>query len=438
MTAQSVATQEGQKRMSTFEGLLGRVRWIGDVRVRQEDFFLEGLQPRIRERIRLRIGMEAALSDDFAAGVAFASGTIADPTSTNDTLTNFFERKVVGWDKGYVTYNPKAHKWLALTGGKFAPTWRKTNQTFDPDINPEGFSEKLSFDIKHNFLKNVTFNAIQLLFFENSTTAKGANGNDSFAAGGQLQLKLQPHKRWTLTPSYTALNWRNINILLTAPAFSGAFPVSGTTSIVCNPVAALGTSPSCTFATVPFAPNGMTNSYRVTARAANGNITRQYLSQFLYSDLILDNTIDTGLKRWPWQVMLEYEENLRAETTRSHMYQVETSLGQQKNKGDVLVGYAFLRQEQDSVIASFAESDQRLPTNILAHKAYFQYKLKPKVTLGYTLFVGRVLDSRAFAAVSIPGGGTDSLQPGFLAPGVTPGQLDKYLKRMQFDVIYSF
>ena len=439
MSAQSVATQEEQKRVTALTGLLGRVHWGGDVRVRQEDFFLNGQNPRVRERIRLRIGMEAALNQDFAAGVAFASGTLADPTSTNDTLTNFFERKVVGWDRGYVTYHPHDHKWLTLTGGKFAFNWQKTNQTFDPDINPEGFSEKLSFDVKSSFLKNVTFNGLQLLFFENSNTRFGVSGTDSFAAGGQFLLKLKPHKRWTITPSYTVLNWRNEGILLTAPAFSGAFPVSGTTGIVCNPVTALNTSPSCTFATVPFAPNGMTNAYRVTSVAANGNVVRSFLSKFLYSDLIIDNTIDTGFKRWPWRLMLEYEENLRAASNNSHMYQAETSVGQTKNKGDFLVGYAFLRQEQDSVIATFGESDQRVPTNVLQHKLYAQYKFRPKVTLAYTLLVGRVLNSSLFAAVPIAGRTTtDALQPGFLAPGVTPGQLDKYLKRMQFDVIYSF
>jgi hypothetical protein len=439
LSAHAVTTQEEQKRLSALQSLVGRLRLTGDVRVRQEDFFLEGQNARIRQRVRLRLGVDAPLGDDFTAGVAFASGTLADPTSTNDTLTNFFERKVVGWDRGYVTYNPKAHKWLSLTGGKFAFNWQKTNQTFDPDINPEGFSEKISFDIKNNFLKNVTFNGIQMFFFENSNTRFGVDGHDSFAAGGQMLLKVQPHKRWTITPSYTVLNWRNEGILLNAPAFSGAFPVSGTTNIVCNPVTALNTSPSCTFATVPFAPNGMTNAYRVTSRASNGNIVRAYLSKFLYSDLIVENKIDTGVKRWPWRVMLEYEENLRAATNNSHMYQVETSFGQTSNKNDVLVGYAFLRQEQDSVIASFGESDQRLPTNVLAHKAYFQYKFRPKVTLGYTIFIGRVLNSRLFAAVPIPGStSTDALQPGFLAPGVTPGQIDKYLKRMQFDVIYSF
>jgi hypothetical protein len=146
-------------------------------------------------------------------------------------------------------------------------------------------------------------------------------------------------------------------------------------------------------------------------------------------------------------VLLEYEDNLRAPTPApgrspaSHTYLVETSLGQAKNKGDLQLGYAWVRQEKDSVIASFVESDQRTPTNVLQHRFYANYKLHPKITAGYDLWVGRVLDTSLFAPVTFVSGGvtrTDALQSGFLAPGVTPGTPDHYLKRMQFDVIYSF
>lgn len=447
-TTAALNTQEEQKRVSGLESIFTRVRWTGDIRVRQEDFFLAGQNPRIRERIRLRLGIEGDLGQDFVGGIALATGALADPTSPNETLTNFFEKKLIGFDRGYITYNPKAHKWLSLTGGKFAYTWQKTNQTFDPDLNPEGFSEKLSVDTKGSILKNVTLTGMQLLFNENSNTKFGVSGADSFAAGAQIMTKLALGKRWMVTPSYSLLNWRNTDVILNAPAVTGGtIPVSGTSSIVCTPITALGAAPACSFAITPFAPNGMTNGYRITAAASNGNLTRQYLSKFLYSDLILDNTINTGHARWPWRVLLEYEDNLRAvaptagRSPQSHTYLAETSIGQTKNTGDLLLGYAWLRQEQDSVIASFVESDQRLPTNVLQHRFYSQYKVHPKVVAAYTLWVGRVLDSSLFAAVPNPfgaAGAADRLQPGFLAPGVIPGQADHYLKRMQFDLIYTF
>lgn len=444
-TSMAATTQEQQKKVSAVAGLVKTIRWTGDIRVRQEDFFLPGQNPRVRQRIRLRLGIEGQLGQDFIGGIGLASGTLADSTSTNETLTNFFERKIIGFDRGYITYNPTAHKWLSLTGGKFAYTWQRTNQTFDPDLNPEGFSEKLSFDVKNSPLKNFTFTGMQLLFNENSATKFGTSGIDSYAVGGQVLAKVGLGKRWTMTPSYSLLNWHNANVILNAPAVNGGtFPVSGTSNIVCAPVTALGAAPACSFAVTPFAPNGMTNAYAITARASNGNLTREFLSKFLYSDLILENTIDTGHARWPWRVLLEYENNLRAvapgpgRSPQSHMYLVETNLGQTKNKGDLLFGYAWVRQEQDSTIASFTESDQRIPTNVLQHRVYAQHKVHPKAVLAYTLWVGRVLDTSLFAATANPFGAPDTLQTGFLAPGVFPGQHDKYLKRMQFDLIYTF
>ena len=78
---------------------------------------------RNRARIRVRFGFDGKLNDDFIAGVSLATGSLGDPTSTNESLTNFFDRKTIAMDRGYITYNPVAHKWISLTGGKFAYTW---------------------------------------------------------------------------------------------------------------------------------------------------------------------------------------------------------------------------------------------------------------------------------------------------------------------------
>ena len=43
LTNTAVGTQEEQKRMSALEGLVGRFRFNGDVRVRGETFFQDGL-----------------------------------------------------------------------------------------------------------------------------------------------------------------------------------------------------------------------------------------------------------------------------------------------------------------------------------------------------------------------------------------------------------
>ena len=389
-------SQETDKRIASAEGLASRFRWTGDIRVRQEDFFFGCTEsasvkcpPRVRERIRVRFGLEGKMGEDFVGGVALASGVLFDPTSTNESLTNAFEKKTIGIDKGYIVYNPRAAKWLSLTGGKFAATWQRTSVTFDPDLNPEGFTQKLAWDIHNPIVKNVSVQGMQLFFNESS------GGNDSFAVGGQIASKLQIMDGWTMTPSYTILNWRNENVLLNEPT-----SVTGGTTVG------------------PFAPNGLTNL------TIGAGASRVYASRFLYSDVILNNQFATPIKKLPFNFLLEYENNLRAVTNASKAYLADASLGQTKDKGDWQFGYAWLRQEQDSVISSFNESDQRAPTNVLQHRFYLLYKVQKNTVLSYTQWVGRTLDTNRANALR--------------APGVLPGQEDKFLKRSQFDVVYSF
>jgi len=390
MTTAALQTQDEQKKLSEATALLGRFRFGGDVRVRYENFTQDGTQTRNRERIRLRFGVEGKLNEDFTAGLFVASGVLTDPTSTNETLTNMFEKKTIGFDRGYITYNPSYFKPLSITGGKFAYTWNRTPVTFDSDLNPEGFSQKLSFDIKNPIVKNLTFTGIQLLYNEAS------GGADSFAAGGQIASKVQIGSRWTMTPSYSILNWRNNDVILNQP-----------TSVTGGSTAG------------PFAPNGVTNC---TVTDAGG--VRHYCSQFLYSDLILSNTIKTGIDKLPFNLLAEYLVNLNAASNASHAYYIDANLGQTKNRNDVQFGYAFIRQEQDSVISSFNESDQRAPTNIVQHRLFFNWKVAKNTTLGYTQWIGRTLDS--------------SLPNAKLSPGILPGQTEPYLKRGQLDLVYSF
>jgi hypothetical protein len=76
----------------------------------------------------------------FVGGIALATGSLGDPTTTNETFTNFFDRKDICLDRGYVTYDPVARKWLSLTSGKSACACNRTQVTGDPDMNPEGLS----------------------------------------------------------------------------------------------------------------------------------------------------------------------------------------------------------------------------------------------------------------------------------------------------------
>ncbi|PYX56886.1 MAG: hypothetical protein DMG73_14405 [Acidobacteria bacterium] len=163
-----------------------------------------------------------------------------------------------------------------------------------------------------------------------------------------------------------------------------------------------------------------------------------FLSQFLYADFILNNQIKTGSSRLPLNVLLEYEDNLAAKEhpidftgnlatnlgKQSHVYLADISVGQVKNKNDFQIGYAYLRQEQDSALASFAESDQRAPTNILQHRFYALYKLRQNTVANFTWWHGRTLNT--------------NLENAVLVQGLKAGQVEPWLNRLQFDLNYSF
>ncbi|HEY7617190.1 MAG TPA: putative porin [Terriglobales bacterium] len=426
LTNTALNTQDDQKRFSALEGLVGRFRFNGDIRVRGESFFQDNVADRNRARLRVRFGFDGKLNEDFTAGLWVSTGSLGDPTSTNTTMTNFFEKHTIGLDRAFVTYNPKAAKWLSLTSGKFPYTWTRSPYSFDSDLNPEGFSQKFSFDIKSNVVKNFTFMAMQLLFNESG------GGTDSYALGGQVSTKLQMGP-WTMTPSFSLLKWNNIDAILAANAFAVQATSSGT-----PPIQVPGEGPGCGRGgpSVPpciFAANGLTNAIVTDAGGA-----RHFYSQYNYADVIWNNQFKTPWARFPLVIVGEYLNNLDAQDhpldstgavltdlgSQSQAYGVDISIGQTRNKNDIQLGYAWLRQEQDSVIASFNESDQRAPTNILQNKIYVNWKLRSNIVAGYTYFFGRTLNT--------------NLQNAARSAGVAVGAEDAMLHRMQFDLIYTF
>jgi hypothetical protein len=433
--------QDETKRMAALEGVVGRFRFNGDIRIRGDSYFQDytGFQNRNRARVRVRFGFDGKLNEDFIGGLSLATGSLGDPSTTNETLANFFDRKTIGLDRAYVTYNPIAHNWLSLTGGKFAYQWQRTSVTGDPDINPEGFDEKLSYNLDNKYVKNVTGQLMQFLFNE------VAAGTDSYTLGGQVSAKLQIG-RWTANPSYLMERWQQTSALLQASGFAvQATKIGNTTTGSIN---ATGEGPGCASGNVggtalpstptcAFSPNGMTNA---VVYGPDGK-TPTFLSGFFYSDFILNNQIQTGWQRFPVNLLLEYEQNLDAAShpldtkgnvianlgSQNRAYGFDVSLGQTKNRNDIQAGYSYLRQEQDAVLASFAESDQRAPTNILQHRFYGLWKIRPNTVAAFTWWHGRALNTNLQNNIA-------TLQKTI----TTPGQTEAWLNRLQFDLIYQF
>ena len=121
--------------------------------------------------------------------------------------------------------------------------------------------------------------------------------------------------------------------------------------------------------------------------------------------------------------------------SQSHVYYADISIGQQKNRGDIQVGYAWLRHEQDATIASFNESDQRAPSNILQHRIYALWRIRQNTTAAFTFWHGRTLDPFLQNATLAP---QLQVKDPTAAHYLAPGQSEPWLNRFQFDLIYTF
>jgi hypothetical protein len=108
-------------------------------------------------------------------------------------------------------------------------------------------------------------------------------------------------------------------------------------------------------------------------------------------------------------------------------YAVDFSVGQSAKKNDVLFGYSWWRIEQDAIIASWAESDQRAPTNIVQNRVYGMWRMQKNTLAQYTLWFGRVLNN----------GLENNAGVVKTAPGAVAVK-EPTLKRQQIDLIYTF
>lgn len=380
--AQNQTTGAGTE-LESLRRALGNFRFSGDLRLRGETFH-DGAPARIRGRFRLRFNVDAQFGEEWRGGLRLASGDDTDPTSTNQTFTNFFLRKPVNLDLAFVSYQPRWWKGLTLTGGKFAFTWHRTEMTLDNDLNPEGGSQVIEFSLARGALEHIRLVGFQTPFLEHSV------GRDSLLLGGQVQLGFRRFGPVRLT------------------TYAGFMDFLRT-----DPIRAAQTAS-------PPALTGNVNN--------NAATTTQFASRFGLLDLIARIEVDTGAERWPLMVQFDYVNNTRACTNLVNIapprpacnprdrdgFWAELLLGRTRQRHDVELGYTFLRIEQEAVLGAFNFSDLRASSGVFTHRLSFGYQFADRATLVWTGLFGRRLVT-AQAPVREP-----------------------LLRRMQFDLIYRY
>jgi len=201
-------------------------QWSGDFRYRYEFIDKQGRPERNRNRIRARIGLDAAVNDEWDLGFRLASGErglvvdliddsgpvtdvdvgdIGDPVSSNQTLTKYFSSKDVWLDLAYFDYHPMAVEGLNVFGGKVKNPFLRVGKNeliWDSDLNPEGIAGQYGFSLGPDTLAQVSAGG----FWVNESSA----GVDTGLFGIQTYVTRDLGKPGKLTAGASYFNYTNL------------------------------------------------------------------------------------------------------------------------------------------------------------------------------------------------------------------------------------
>lgn len=136
-------------------GLPDSIKWVenvkisGDFRYRHEHLDSENASTGRwnngidRNRIRMRLMLEAIINDDWDVAFRIATGSDKSPVSTNQDLEDAFSKKYIWLDLAYFTWHPAAHEGLNVFGGKMKNAFYRAGKNqliWDSDLNPEGIA----------------------------------------------------------------------------------------------------------------------------------------------------------------------------------------------------------------------------------------------------------------------------------------------------------
>lgn len=460
--SQSSPVEDRLKKVEARVGEIGQVRFSGDIRLRSESFFgltnilASGSTPgalgndlssRHRMRVRARLAVRGSISEEFDWGLRLATGSFADNISTNQTFTDFFNRKPFALDQAFVTYKPRRVPGLRLQAGKFEVPWTSTEMTVDSDLQVEGFNESYSRSFKNSPVKDLTFVMWQLPMLErNSAFVRNldgtinieqshSGGRDLAMFGAQVRTRLEPNPKVALTLSLADLYYSGTQFISPVQVFGGQLLLPLTFTI-----AASGTTPAQVVTTQVSVPRDLLVSGHGNlglSTASNNAVNRdgRLASGFNLVDLIARLDLKYN-KRFPVSILLNLVTNTQTRDVvragsggadlvlpnhENQGYWGEIQIGQTRARGDVSFGYTFMRIEKDAVLTPFNMSDVTQQSDIRAHRVAFAYAADPRVTFSIT----GIVTQRA----------NGLLGPFFPTP---PGSLNRATTRLQIDTMFRF
>lgn len=454
--------EQSKKTTEALARQLGSIIFSGDLRFRWESFYGQlnalangdnpailgnPLSTRQRFRMRARLAIRGQIGKEFDWAIRFGTSSFADTISSNQTLTDFYNRKPFGLDNAFIAWTPQRVPGLRIQAGKFDVPWLRTEMTVDNDLNPEGLTEMYSRGFKGSSLKNITFVAWQLPFLERASAfVRNSNGTvnvveserggrDLALYGAQLRARIEPSSTVGLTLGIADLFYSGTQFISPVQVFGNQLQLPVTFTIPAS-----GTTPAQTITTQVSIPREFLvsgNANLGVATATNNAINRdgRLASGFNLIDLI--GRLDlTHSKRWPVSFILNFVHNTQAhdisvagpggttlfqENNENNGYWAEVQVGKAREQGDLLLGYTFMRIEKDAILTPFNFSDLIQQSDTRVHRLSVNYAAHTHVLLTFTGF----FNQRPNGLLGVF--------------GTTPtGSLNGPTTRLQFDTTFRF
>ena len=325
-----------------------RLTFYGDLRARYEGFFQDDTEARHRERFRFRLGIRTAIAEGLNFNLRLASGDAADVTSTNQSLTDFLNRKPINIDQLSLAYTPSQVKALTLGVGKYAFPVTRTQMVWDDDVNWEGTYEQVSWGVE-----GVTF---RLVGVQSPINEVGA-GEDAFMFGEYVQagFRLGGHAVQLSVADYA---FRNPDQIAVALDQRTVIRTQSTNALRLNPAG------------------------RVIG----------YESGFNLVDAIAQVTFNSGRAQYPLTALANFVVNTEAIDDEDAGVWVVGSYGRAATAKTFAATYTFARVERDAVVSAYNFSDMSPATNVVLNMATFSYMPRSHVNLDVIAILTKLID----------------------------------------------
>jgi hypothetical protein len=212
--AEELAKEAERDFTKAYQAKSGMPNWVtslkfnGDFRPRYEGQWSDNdlAVQRDRFRYRLRLGVTAALHDNFEIGMRLTSGdapsgfSTGNPLSGSTTFQDNGSRKGVFLDMAYAKWSPLNGPDLSgnFTVGKMENPFAFTQVMFDPDYNPEGVAAQLAYRLNDHHSLKLVGGGFALDELTLST-------RDPYLVGAQLLWDAKWSEQWQSSLSVAAL-----------------------------------------------------------------------------------------------------------------------------------------------------------------------------------------------------------------------------------------